>query len=119
MDCLVITSVFWPIGGIGQGSIPLAFVGFVAFLLILLRFFSLKLVLSASDNSIKGVPMKKTSTVRIFVSSILETMWVTGVSSVVGHLSTKTHSSHNKAMLLKVKCWAKTRPSFAFSKLRR
>jgi len=26
---------------------------------------------------------------------------------------------HNKTMLLKVKCWAKTRPSFAFSKLGR
>jgi hypothetical protein len=29
------------------------------------------------------------------------------------------YTAHNKAMLLKVKCWAKTRPSFAFSKLRR
>jgi hypothetical protein len=27
--------------------------------------------------------------------------------------------SANKAMLQKVKCWAKTRPSFAFCKLRR
>jgi hypothetical protein len=27
--------------------------------------------------------------------------------------------AHNKTMLLKAKCWAKTRPSFAFSKLRR
>jgi hypothetical protein len=27
--------------------------------------------------------------------------------------------AHNKAMLLKVNCWAKTRPSVAFSKLRR
>ena len=41
--------------------------------------------------------MKKTSTARIFASSILETIWATGVGSVVGHLSTKTHSSHNKA----------------------
>ena len=28
-------------------------------------------------------------------------------------------NAHNNAMLLKGKCWAKTRPSFAFSKLRR
>jgi hypothetical protein len=99
MDSIIITSVFWPIGVIGQGSIPLAFVGFVAFLLILLRFFSLKLVLSASDNSIEEVPMKKTSTVRIFASSILETIWATGVSGVIGYLSTKTHSSHKKTLL--------------------
>jgi hypothetical protein len=98
MDGLTILSLFWPIGGIGQGSSPLAFVGFVAFLLILLRFISLKLIHSVSDNSIKEVPMKKTSTVRIFVSSILETMWATGVGGVVGHLSTKANSSHNKAL---------------------
>ena len=76
-----------PIGVIGWGSIPLAFVGFVAFLFILLRYISLKLVLSVSDNSNKEVPMKKTSTVSIFVSSILETIWAIGVGSVVGHLS--------------------------------
>ena len=96
MDDLTTASVFRPIGVIGWGSIPLAFVGFVALLLTLLRFISLKLVLSASDNSIKEVPMKKTSTVCIFVSSILETIWATGVGSVVGHLSTQAHSSHNK-----------------------
>jgi cell shape-determining protein MreC len=98
MDGLNNLSLFWPIGGIGQGSSPLAFVGFVAFLLIVLRVISLKLVLSASDNSIKGVPMKKTSTVRIFVSSILETLWAAGVGGVVGHLSTKTNSSHNNQL---------------------
>lgn len=87
--------LIWPIGVIGQGSSPLAFVGFVAFLLVLLRYFSLKLILSVSDNSIKGVPMKTTSTVRIFVSSILETIWAAGVGGVVGHLSTKLNSSHN------------------------
>ena len=86
--------MLWPIGGIGWGSSPLAFVGFVALLLILLRFISLKLILSVSDNSIKEVPMKKTSTVRIFVSSILETIWAAGVSSVVGHLSTKAYSKY-------------------------
>jgi len=80
--------MFRPMGEIGWGSIPLAFVGFVAFLLTVLRFISLKLSLSVSDNSIKEVPMKKTSTVRIFVSSILETFWAAGVNSVVGHLST-------------------------------
>jgi hypothetical protein len=30
-----------------------------------------------------------------------------------------THNAYSNAMLLKVKCWAKTRPSFAFSKLQR
>ncbi|MCG9723470.1 hypothetical protein [Shewanella sp. Isolate7] len=43
--------------------------------------------------------MEKTSTVRIFASSVLETIWATGVGSVVGHLSTKAHSTHNKAVL--------------------
>ena len=98
MDGLGLLSVFWPMGVIGWGSIPLAFVGFVALLLTLLRFISLKLSLSVSDNSNKEVPMKKTSTARIFASSILETIWATGVSSVVGHLSTKARSSHNKAI---------------------
>ncbi len=87
-------SVFWPIGVMGWGSIPLAFVGFVVFLLTLLRNINFKLILSVSDNSIKEAPMKKTSTVRIFVSSILETIWAAGVSSVVGHLSTKAYSKH-------------------------
>jgi hypothetical protein len=61
----------------------------VALLFILLRFISLKLVLSASkkQNHKKEVPMEKTSTVRILVSSMLETFWAAGVSSVVGHLS--------------------------------
>ena len=87
-------SILWPIGVIGWGSIPLAFVGFVAFLLTLLRFISLKLILSVSDNSIKEAPMKQISTVRIFVSSFLETIWAAGVNSVVGHLSTKAYSKH-------------------------
>jgi len=90
--------VLRPIGVIGWGSIPLAFVGFVVLLVILLRFISLKLILSVSDNSNKEVPMKKTSTVRIFVSSILETIWAAGVSSVVGHLSTQAHSTHNQSI---------------------
>lgn len=40
--------------------------------------------------------MDKTSTVRIFVSSLLETIWTAGVGSVVGHLSTKAYSVHGK-----------------------
>lgn len=87
--------MLWPIGVIGWGSIPLAFVGFVVLLLVLLRFVSLNLILSVSDNSNEEVHMEKTSTASIFVSSILETMWATGISSVVGHLSTQAHFTHN------------------------
>ena len=85
--------MLWPIGVIGWGSSPLAFVGFLVLLLTLLRFVRLKLDLSVSDNNIEEVPMKMTSTVRIFASSLLETVWTTGVASVVGHLSTKAYSS--------------------------
>lgn len=86
----ILRSAFRPIGVIGWGSIPLALVGSVALLLILLRYISLNLVLSANDNSEKEVSMVKTLTVRtrVLLSSIFETIWATGVGGVVGHLST-------------------------------
>lgn len=82
-------SAFRPIGVIGGGSIPLALVGSIVLLLILLRYFSIGVALSATNNVNKGDPMEKTLTARtlIFLSSIFETMWAIGVSSVVGHLS--------------------------------
>ena len=89
-------SMFWPIGVIGQGSIALAFGGFVVLLLVMLPFISQKLILSVSDNNIEEVPMEKTTTVRIFANSVLETIWTAGVGSVVGHLSTKAYSVHGK-----------------------
>ena len=80
--------MFRPIGVIGGGSIPLAFVGSTALLLVLLRFISLNLVPSANDNSNKEVSMVKTLTARtrIFLSSAFETIWAIGVGGVVGHL---------------------------------
>ncbi len=83
-------SVFRPIGVIGWGSIPLALVGSVALLFVLLRYISHSLILSVNDNSKKEVPMVKTITTRtrVFFGSIFETMWAIGVSSAVGHLST-------------------------------
>lgn len=62
-------------------------VGFIV-LLIVLRFFSLKLVLSDNDSNTKEAKMKKTSTARIMVSSVLETVWAIGVGGIVGQLST-------------------------------
>lgn len=90
MLCVKTESVFRPIGVIGWGSIPLALVGSVALLFVLLRYISHNLILSVNDNSKKEVPMVKTITARtrMFFSSIFETMWAIGVSSVVGHLST-------------------------------
>lgn len=78
-----------PTGVAGLGSIPIALVGSVALLLILLRFISVNVVLPATSNSEKEVPMVKTLTdrTRVFLSSMFETMWAIGVGSVVGHLS--------------------------------
>lgn len=92
-DIKEIGNAFWPIGVIGRGSIPLAFVDSVAFLLILLVYSSI-LVLSANMNSKKEEPMVKTLTActRVLFNSILEIIWAIGVGSVVGHLSTKVHS---------------------------
>ena len=82
-------SVFRPIGVIGGGEIPMAFVCSIAFLLVLLRYVSIRLGPTAQD-SIKEVPMKKTLTVkaRVFGSAVLETMWAIGAGGVAGHLST-------------------------------
>jgi len=82
-------SIFRPIGVIGGGfSIPVALVGSIVLLLVLLRYASIRLVPSDQDN-IKEVPMKKTLTVRtrVFLSSIVENIWAIGVGSVVSHLS--------------------------------
>ena len=78
-----------PTGVVGMGSIPIALVGSVALLIILLRYISVNVVLTATSNSEKEVPMAKTLTVRtrVFLSSIFETMWAIGVGGVVGHLS--------------------------------
>lgn len=86
----VLQSAFRPIGVIGWGSIPLTFVGSVALLLVLLRYACLVLILSVNDKSKKEVSMVKTLIVRtrIFLSSIFETIWASGVGIVVGHLST-------------------------------
>ena len=79
-------SAFSPIGAIGGGSIPLAFVGSIAMLLILLRYVSIRLVPLANENSDKEVSMVKTLTARTrnFLSSTFETLWAIGVSSVAG-----------------------------------
>tara|TARA_R110001583_G_scaffold195436_2_gene373530 strand:- start:770 stop:1063 length:294 start_codon:yes stop_codon:yes gene_type:complete len=79
-------SVFSPIGVIGGGSIPLAIVGSIVLLLILLRYVSIRLVPLANENSDKEVSMVKTLTARtrIFLGSMFETLWAIGVSSVAG-----------------------------------
>jgi hypothetical protein len=81
--------MFRPIGEIGWGlAIPMAIVGSVALLLVLLRYVSIRLVPSDHDN-IKEVSMVKTlkAHTRIIFSSILESIWATGVGIVAGHLS--------------------------------
>jgi hypothetical protein len=81
--------MFRPIGEIGGGlAIPMAIVGSVALLLVLLRYVSIRLVPSDHDN-IKEVSMVKTlkARTRIIFSSILESIWATGVGIVAGHLS--------------------------------
>lgn len=83
-------SAFRPIGVIGGGlTVPVALVGSVALLLVLLRYVSIRLIPSDQDN-IKEVPMKKTLTARtrMFFSSAFENIWAIGVGSVVSHLST-------------------------------
>jgi hypothetical protein len=66
----------------------MAFVGSIVFLLVLLRYVSIRLSPSARNN-IKEVPMKKTLTIkaRKFVSTVLETIWAIGAGGVAGHLS--------------------------------
>lgn len=67
----------------------MAIVASVALLLFLLRYVSIRLIPSDRDN-IKEVPMVKTlkARTRIFSSSVIESIWATGVGVVVGHLST-------------------------------
>lgn len=50
---------------------------------------NIKIPIEVYEECDKGVSMKKTLTARtrIFLSSILETIWAAGVGSVVGHLS--------------------------------
>jgi len=66
----------------------MALVGSVALLLVLLRYVSIRLIPS-DHNNIKEVPMAKTLTgkARVVFSTLLETMWAIGASSVAGHLS--------------------------------
>lgn len=61
----------------------MAIVGFVALLLVLLRYISIRLVLSDND-SIKEVSMVKTLKVRtrVFLSSVVESIWATGVGAL-------------------------------------
>ena len=70
-------------------TIPLTIVTSVALLLFLLRYASIRLIPSDRDN-IKEVSMVKTlkARTRIFFSSVVESIWATGVGIVVGHLST-------------------------------
>ena len=75
-------------GVIGGGvTIPVALVGSVAFLLVLLRYVSIRLSPLAQDN-IKEVSMVKTlnARTRVFLSSVFESIWAAGVGGVVGHL---------------------------------
>jgi len=60
-------------------------VGSVALLLVLLRYISINLIPSDQYN-IKEVSMVKTLTAktRVLLSSVLETIWAFGVSSVAG-----------------------------------
>ena len=71
-----------------MGSNPYMIVAFIVFLIVL-RAFSLRLVLSNSCNTKKGDDMEKTKkTAKIVVSSFLETVWAMGVGFMVGQLST-------------------------------
>lgn len=69
----------------------MALVGSIVLLLILLRYISISVVLSATETcQNREVPMKKTLTAKIlvFLGSLYETIWAIGVGSVVGLLST-------------------------------
>lgn len=80
--------MFRPIGVIGGGEIPMAFASFIVFLLVLLRYVSIRLS-SSAQNNIKEVPMLKALTVkaRVLIGSKLETIWAIGAGGVAGHLS--------------------------------
>lgn len=81
-------SVFRPMGALGGGvTLPVLLVGSVAFLLVLLRYVSIRLIPMGQDN-IKEVSMGKTlkARSRVFLSSVFESLWATGVGGIVGHL---------------------------------
>jgi len=64
-------------------------VGSIALPLVLLRYFSIRLISSDQANIKEGQMVKTlTARTRIFLSSAFETIWAIGVGSVVGHLST-------------------------------
>lgn len=67
----------------------MAVVGSVALLLFLLRYVSIRLIPSDQDST-KEVSMVKTlkARSRIFYSSVVESLWATGVGAAAGHLST-------------------------------
>ena len=67
----------------------MAVVGSVVLMLFLLRYVSIRLIPSDQDST-KGVSMVKTlkARSRIFLSSIVESLWATGFGAVAGHLST-------------------------------
>jgi hypothetical protein len=67
----------------------MAVVGSVVLLLFLLRYVSIRLIPSDQDST-KEVSMVKTlkARSRIFLSSVVESLWATGVGAVAGHLST-------------------------------
>lgn len=80
---------FRPIGVIGGGlTTPMTIVIPVVLLLFMLRYVSIRLIPSDRDN-IKEVSMAKTlkARTRIFFSSMVESMWATGVGVVAAHLS--------------------------------
>ena len=61
----------------------------VVLLLFVLRYVSIRLIPSDQTN-IKEMTMVKTlkARTRIFLSSVAESLWATGVGIVAGHLST-------------------------------
>ena len=70
------------------GSIPLMFVGFIAFLVVL-RVLSLKLALVGDNNNIKegsNMEIMIEKTPDVIANSILETSWAIGVGSIAGQL---------------------------------
>lgn len=81
--------MFRPIGVIGGGlAIPMAIVGSVALLLVLLCYVSIRLVPSGHD-SIKEMSMVKTlkACSRILFFAVVENIGAAGVGVVAAHLS--------------------------------
>ncbi|GAB7261926.1 hypothetical protein DZJ_22240 [Dickeya ananatis] len=67
--------------------IPVALFGSVAFLLIMLRYVSIRLIPMGQDNIMEGAMIKTLNArTRVFLSSLVESMWAAGVGGVVGHL---------------------------------